>query len=325
MSNVLLCNKSNGMGDMKKSVASRIVSVILSLIALIVFAFAVFFVVIKIKYDVNLVSTVSGIKKLNAPVDEDTLCPNQCTEDDLVEAHYTMEYGGGSCVWLDNNHNFDRVVYPRISFRDDLEYTDDFHVKITDKQLGGVIDRLWTKEDGLDIKVGDKSLDVSLMSFKVLRRCFYEWTEFQAVLKVDFGPVKEALNGFPAKTLKKYIPDVVYITAEARITPTDGSDIYAYDIDPISLKLNNLSETKSKEIINALDSFIGFGNADELSTNIWTSIMRVIAGVRKDGEEIAGIGASLNASCWATGFESIGSVNGNDEKFYIMFFRNPQF
>lgn len=308
---------------MKKSLFSRILSLFIGIVILMVIAFATVLTVIKIKYDVNLLSVVGGVKQLSDPVDEDELCPNQCTEEDLVEAHYTMEYGGGSCVWLDGNHKFERVAYPRTAFRDDLDYEDDFHVKITDKQLGGVIDRLWTQEDGLNIKVGDKSLDVSLMSFKVLRSYVNE-TEFQAVLKVNFGPVKDALTGFPAKNLKKYIPDVVYITTEAKIISNTESDIYAYTIESLLLKLNNLSKEKSEEIINALDSFIGFGNAEELSSNIWTSIMRVVVGVRKDGEEIKGIGGCLNAKYWEVGFESIGSTEGNDEKHYIKFYRYSQ-
>lgn len=314
-----------GASNMRKSLLGGIVLFIIGIVVLIAIAFAIVFAFVQMRYDVNLVSVVRGVKELNKPVDEDKLCPNKCTEDDLIEAHDTLNYNGSSCVQLNPDRTLLCVKYPDYCFLESLLSEPDTHLKITDKQLGGVIDRLWTQEDGLDIKVGDKGLDVSMMSFKVLRRYNYEWTEFQAVLKVDFGPVKEKLKDFPAKTLKKYIPDVVYITSEARITSTDSADIYAYTIDPLSLKLNNLSEKKSEEIIDALDSFIKFGDTNQLSTNIWTSIMRVVVGVRKDGNEIAGIGAGLKASCWATSLESISSGEGNKEKYYIMFFQYPQF
>lgn len=310
---------------MRKSLLGYVVSFIIGIIVLALIAFAIVFAVVKAKYDVNIVSTLSSIKKLNQSVDEDKLCPNKCTDEDLVEAHYTMEYGGSSCVWINpNEHTFEKVVYPSYSFIDEYETNNEFYLCLTDKQLGGVIDKLWAEYDGLDIKVGDKSLDVNLMSLKVLRGYNYEFTEFQAVLKVDFGPVKDALSGFPAKNLKKYIPDVVYITTEAKITSTSSTDIYAYTIDLMSLKLNNLSEKKSEEIIDALDSFVKFGDTDELSNNIWTSIMRVMIGVRKDGEEIAGIGAKLGARCWRSVFESVGGIDGNDEKHYIRYYQFAQ-
>ncbi len=299
---------------MRKSLLGRIVSLIIGIVVLVVIAFAILFTVIKIKYDVNLLTVVGSVKDLNDPVDEDKLCSYKCsdyTDEQLDHGSFNIG-GGGNCIVRSRGDGTYYYVFPNTTL-----YNVDWRIPVN--ELGAMTSKLLEAYGGLDIEVGNETLDVNLISFEMLKRNYSgDGFDFLIVLKVDLKPVRENLDSVIAKTIKKYIPDEMYISVEANITRADNYDIYDYTITPSSIKLNNLSEKKSEEIIKALDMFTQIGDPEELNMNISSSIMKIIFGAREGEEEFKGIFAGIQVNKWEAYSETIGSTTGNETTYYIM-------
>lgn len=299
---------------MRKSLLGRIVSFIIGIVVLVAIAFAILFTVIKIKYDVNLLSVVGSVKDLNDPVDEDELCSYKCsdyTDEQLDHGSFNIG-GGGNCIVRSRGDGTYYYVFPNTTL-----YNEDWKIPVN--ELGAMTAKLLQAYGGLDIKVGDEKLDVNLISFEMLKMNYGgNGFDFLIVLKVDLKPIRENLNSVLAKSFKKYVPDEMYISVEANITRADNYDIYDYTITPSSIKLNNLSEKKSEEIINALDMFTHIGDPEELSTNISSSIMKIIFGAREGEQEFKGIFAGIQVNKWEASIVTIGSTTGNETTHYIV-------
>lgn len=274
---------------MRKSLLGKIISFILGIVIIFVILVAIVFAVVKAKFGVNLFDTISNVKKLNDKVDEEKLCSNKFGDDDLSEVVSAINAQiPNYATETDGNVNFNLNNSTAINV--------DVTLSFSDKQIGAIINNLINKTGGIDVKSGDTTLNVQFIEFGLSNiKEDGRTADIKTVLKVDFKPVKEKLNGFPKKYLKKYVPDYVYIVTTTSVTKADNNDIYDYTLTSKSLTLNNLTEKDSEQIVDTLNKLVHLSNVDTLNTTISSAFMRALVGEKTTEKETKGFASSIGA------------------------------
>ena len=231
-------------------------------IALLLFGVVIF---AKVKYDVDLIGTISQVKSLTQEPNEERL-DYTYSNDDMERAKQDIN----------------------ASITDLITYTEEDGYKVNE-----VVSQLMTTNISLDGKetaailnslLNSASKNIEFMnqsvSFELVQIKYVNITEnscdFDIMVKIDGSTLKEKLNFFPANLIAKYIPDNLYI--DSNVTVTKTSTPFEYSVSSNYLTINELNEQGTNELLTTLNKFVEVGNVEDFNLQIGKVFVDVIIG-----------------------------------------------
>ena len=231
-------------------------------IALLLFGVVIF---AKVKYDVDLIGTISQVKSLTQEPNEERL-DYTYSNDDMERAKQDIN----------------------ASITDLITYTEEDGYKVNE-----VVSQLMTTNISLDGKetaailnslLNSASKNIEFMnqsvSFELVQIKYVNITEnscdFDIMVKIDVSTLKEKLNFFPANLIAKYIPDNLYI--DSNVTVTKASTPFEYSVSSNYLTINELDEEGTNELLTTLNKFVEVGNVEDFNLQIGKVFVDVIIG-----------------------------------------------
>ena len=231
-------------------------------IALLLFGVVIF---AKVKYDVDLIGTISQVKSLTQEPNEERL-DYTYSNDDMERAKQDIN----------------------ASITDLITYTEEDGYKVNE-----VVSQLMTTNISLDGKetaailnslLNSASKNIEFMnqsvSFELVQIKYVNITEnscdFDIMVKIDVSTLKEKLNFFPANLIAKYIPDNLYI--DSHVTVTKTSTPFEYTVSSNYLTINQLDEKGTNELLTTLNKFVEVGNVEDFNLQIGKGFVDVIIG-----------------------------------------------
>ena len=231
-------------------------------IALLLFGVVIF---AKVKYDVDLIGTISQVKSLTQEPNEERL-DYTYSNDDMERAKQDIN----------------------ASITDLITYTEEDGYKVNE-----VVSQLMTTNISLDGKetaailnslLNSASKNIEFMnqsvSFELVQIKYVNITEnscdFDIMVKIDVSTLKEKLNFFPPNLIANYIPDNLYI--DSNVTVTKTSTPFEYTVSSNYLTINQLDEEGTNELLTTLNKFIEVGNVEDFNLQIGKVFVDVIIG-----------------------------------------------
>ena len=150
-------------------------------------------------------------------------------------------------------------------------------IKLSDKQVGALANQVsYQKTEGV-ISVGNKSINYELKQIDFSNITSDGSTDFNIVVRLDLATVKDEMNGFPLKYLKKYVPDYFYVSSTVKINKVEDTP-FAYELEHQSLTINNLDKDGTDDLFNTLDKVFKFGSAESLNLKVGETVVGALIG-----------------------------------------------
>lgn len=255
------------MASSKKPWYVTLFNCILTLICLVVLIVGGIFLFFKIKYNVNVFTTITQVKVLNEKVNVDEKFKNQFSDTDMDEV---MTIVNGQVAGL--------IVKTTTGYEiktSGLTSTMNASFSLNGKQVGAIGNVLLTQNNQKTVNLGGKDLNYDLIQVDFLN---IETTkaDVNIVIKVNIDSIKDNMKGFFMNIVKKYMPSDLYISST--VTIEKGSTPFAYTVTSKSLTLNNLNEEQTVSVISTINKFMSFTTVEEINKLIGGSFADAMIG-----------------------------------------------
>ncbi len=255
------------MASSKKPWYVTLFNCILTLICLVVLIVGGIFLFFKIKYNVNVFTTITQVKVLNEKVNVDEKFKNQFSDTDMDEV---MTIVNGQVAGL--------IVKTTTGYEiktSGLTSTMNASFSLNGKQVGAIGNVLLTQNNQKTVNLGGKDLNYDLIQVDFLN---IETTkaDVNIVIKVNIDSIKDSMKGFFMNIIKKYMPSDLYISST--VTIEKGSTPFAYTVTSKSLTLNNLNEEQTVSVISTINKFMSFTTVEEINKLIGGSFADAMIG-----------------------------------------------
>ena len=281
-----------------KPLIFRFISWLLGIAVTVVLFVAGAYVVIKMKYDVDIFATIKQVRQLSQKVDEDSLLANKFEQENLDSAVIKINASLPNLITKDADDNY-QITTSSVSVTD-LQS----NIKMTDKEWGSLLNTLFIAKSAEEnpIKIGNETLP-----YEFIQLDFSDYSaenhsiKFTTVFKLDARAIKNNMKSFPMSLIKNYIPDYFYLFATTSVTKTDTA--FEYTLENQYLKANNLTVNDTMSLFSALNKFLNFGEPQELASKFVNVIADGLLNAEKDEhgnvKGFMGIMKEYNASDFA--------------------------
>lgn len=248
----------------------RLITFLITIVAIIAVAVIGGYVYVRVNYGIDLFNTVSQLKVLSEKVDESKLCPEAF---DKVNDMKDVQEMVNSSVENMIEYSEENYVVNLENLPEDMKAI----IKLSDKQVGALANQVsYQKTEGV-ISVGNKSINYELKQIDFSNITSDGSTDFNIVVRLDLATVKDEMNGFPLKYLKKYVPDYFYVSSTVKINKVEDTP-FAYELEHQSLTINNLDKDGTDDLFNTLDKVFKFGSAESLNLKVGETIVGALIG-----------------------------------------------
>ena len=135
----------------------KLISAILGIVIFVALVLVGIWAFVKIKYDINLISTISQVKTLNTEVNESEKYPNMFSISDMELAKTTVNAKSEDLI---TGNETDGYTINSGSSLNALSGD----LKLTDKEIGAIINNLMNEEgNSASIQIGSQSLKIELI------------------------------------------------------------------------------------------------------------------------------------------------------------------
>lgn len=248
----------------------RLITFLITIVAIIAVAVIGGYVYVRVNYGIDLFNTVSQLKVLSEKVDESKLCPEAF---DKVNDMKDVQEMVNSSVENMIEYSEENYVVNLENLPEDMKAI----IKLSDKQVGALANQVsYQKTEGV-ISVGNKSINYELKQIDFSNITSDGSTDFNIVVRLDLATVKDEMNGFPLKYLKKYVPDYFYVSSTVKINKVEDTP-FAYELEHQSLTINNLDKDGTDDLFNTLDKVFKFGSAESLNLKVGETVVGALIG-----------------------------------------------
>lgn len=251
----------------RKPLWLKLIISLISAVLSIALVFAGIWAFIKIKYDINIINTFSQVKQLTKEVSPAERFDNMFKEEDMASAKTTINSVIPNLITYSENDGYEMSSSVSGEMAENL--------KLTDKQIGAVLNMLIKKQNNSFINVSGKELNFDLIQIK-FSNMQEKSVEFNTVIKLDITSIKNSMNFFPANIIAKRIPNNIYISSTLIIHK--GENPFDYSLESKSLSLNNLNEQNTASFLKTLNILVKFGNVEQLNNTIGGSFANAMIG-----------------------------------------------
>lgn len=252
----------------------RLITFLITIVAIIAVAVIGGYVYVRVNYGIDLFNTVSQLKVLSEKVDESKLCPEAF---DKVNDMKDVQEMVNSSVKNMIEYSEENYVVNLESLPEDMKAI----IKLSDKQVGALANQVsYQKTEGV-ISVGNKSINYELKQIDFSNITSDGSTDFNIVVRLDLSTIKDEMNGFPLKYLKKYVPDYFYISSTVRVEKAESTP-FVYELEHKELTINNLDKEGTDDLFNTLDKVFKFGSAESLNLKVGETVVGALIGDEKN-------------------------------------------
>lgn len=252
----------------------RLITFLITIVAIIAVAVIGGYVYVRVNYGIDLFNTVSQLKVLSEKVDESKLCPEAF---DKVNDMKDVQEMVNSSVKNMIEYSEENYVVNLESLPEDMKAI----IKLSNKQVGALANQVsYQKTEGV-ISVGNKSINYELKQIDFSNITSDGSTDFNIVVRLDLSTIKDEMNGFPLKYLKKYVPDYFYISSTVRVEKAESTP-FAYELEHKELTINNLDKEGTDDLFNTLDKVFKFGSAESLNLKVGETVVGALIGDEKN-------------------------------------------
>ena len=272
------------------------------LVSVIVLAIALYcgYQYVLTTYGVDLLRTANELKILIEPVNEDSLCKNKFTDEDMVDVQELVNESVENFITYTEQHGYE------VNF-DDLPEEMKHIIKLTDKQVGALANVVIEQEIDGKLLINNKPLGIDL------KQVDYSEVEtgalFNSIFALDISEfTKDIPSGFPFDNIKPYIPEVFYISSTVNII--QGEESFSYEVTHSSLTINNLNKEDTLDLYNTLNKILKMGSLEDLNTKVGNVLMNALIG----NEENNGIAYSLKE----IGARSYDFISEDNKDYFVV-------
>ena len=240
------------------------------LVSVIVLAIALYcgYQYVLTTYGVDLLRTANELKILIEPVNEDSLCKNKFTDEDMVDVQELVNESVENFITYTEQHGYE------VNF-DDLPEEMKHIIKLTDKQVGALANVVIEQEIDGKLLINNKPLGIDL------KQVDYSEVEtgalFNSIFALDISEfTKDIPSGFPFDNIKPYIPEVFYISSTVNIIQKE--EAFSYEVTHSSLTINNLNKEDTLDLYNTLNKILKMGSLEDLNTKVGNVLMNALIG-----------------------------------------------
>lgn len=252
----------------------RLITFLITIVAIIAVAVIGGYVYVRVNYGIDLFNTVSQLKVLSEKVDESKLCPEAF---DKVNDMKDVQEMVNSSVENMIEYSEENYIVNLENLPEDMKAI----IKLSDKQVGALANQVsYQKTEGV-ISVGNKSINYELKQIDFSNITSDGSTDFNIVVRLDLSTIKDEMNGFPLKYLKKYVPDYFYISSTVRVEKAESTP-FAYELEHKELTINNLDKEGTDDLFNTLDKVFKFGSAESLNLKVGETVVGALIGDEKN-------------------------------------------
>ena len=252
----------------------RLITFLITMVAIVAVAVIGGYVYVRVNYGIDLFNTVSQLKVLSEKVDESKLCPEAF---DKVNDMKDVQEMVNSSVENMIEYSEENYVVNLENLPEDMKAI----IKLSDKQVGALANQVsYQKTEGV-ISVGNKSINYELKQIDFSNITSDGSTDFNIVVRLDLSTIKDEMNGFPLKYLKKYVPDYFYISSTVRVEKAESTP-FAYELEHKELTINNLDKEGTDDLFKTLDKVFKFGSAESLNLKVGETVVGALIGDEKN-------------------------------------------
>lgn len=279
----------------------KLILTLLSIVLFIALILVAIWAFVKIKYDVNLINTISQVKTLNTEVNVEEKFPSSFNISDMESAKNTINSKSANLVTGNETDGY--------TIRTGNELNPILgDIKLSDKQIGAIINNIMNEEgNNASVQIGSNSLKIELVQI-LFENITDNDADINIVIKLDTKVIKDSMSSFPLNLISKYIPDTLYISSTVTVSKLEGE--FAYEVKSKALTINNLTQEETNEIVKVLNIALACGTSDELCLSMGKPIVDALIG----NETTSGLTYSLKG-LGATDFDFV--VEG-ETKYYVI-------
>lgn len=252
----------------------KLITSLITMVAIVAVAVIGGYVYVRVNYGIDLFNTVSQLKVLSEKVDESKLCPEAF---DKVNDMKDVQGMVNSSVENMIEYSEENYIVNLENLPENMKAI----IKLSDKQVGALANQVsYQKTEGV-ISVGNKSINYELKQIDFSNITSDGSTDFNIVVRLDLSTIKDEMNGFPLKYLKKYVPDYFYISSTVRVEKAESTP-FAYELEHKELTINNLDKEGTDDLFNTLDKVFKFGSAESLNLKVGETVVGALIGDEKN-------------------------------------------
>ncbi len=275
-------------------------SIVAGLVAIVVLMLGLFIgadFALKSTMQVDLIGTIAHGVALAQPVDEGQVVTHPFDiEKDMVdvqdEVNASVEnmitYSQENGYWV----NFNNLP-------DDMKTI----IELSDKQVGALAQTVIMQELAGQVQIKNLYMDIEVLQVEFARNDSSN-VEVNTVVAIDTTAFKSIMpDVFPVTNIKNVIPDTLYVSSTNEVIK--GEEAFEYTLNNVDFTINNLTEQQTASFFHTLDTVLGIGSAEYISTQIGSTLMGALVG----GENARGLAYSLK-DIGATDFEFVDKSSG---------------
>lgn len=253
----------------------------------------------KVKYNISVIDTISQIKILNENVNESEKFLFVFNEENKTSTKNSIN----DCFTPANLITYSETEGYGVNDTTPTVMTS--NLSLTEVQCGALMSILLQSSNTTTFNISDQNIP-----FQLLQLSFENITEttvdFNVVIKLDITSLKDSMKNFPLSLIAGKIPNNLYISSF--VTITKGETAFSYTTSSKSISINNLDATQTASLLKTINTFIKFGDVQELNKSIGGSFANALIG----NDESTGFAYSLSKlPILASGF-AFETVDGVD-------------
>ena len=255
-----------------KSFLARLFGWLLGIVLTVVILVAGVCIFVNKKYDINLFQTYSEVKLLSKAVDEEKLCTNRFTAEDMSSAQ--TEANSKMTNLITGNAEDGYEIGQHFTADSMLSA----ELRLSDKQMAAIIHEIINdQEGGFSVALGGENATVEILQLKFENIDNNTGSaDVNIVLKIDISFMKEKMNAFPLSLFKKYVPKTLYISSTNTVTKNEGS--FSYTVTSKSMSMNSLTADQTADLVKTLNVLAQVGSVSELNETIGKTFINLLIG-----------------------------------------------
>lgn len=276
----------------EKSVGKTTLKVLLWIVVSIIVVALIIYLFLRLVVGIDIFTLINRLNQLNQPINVETIVTYPYERNDAMvnQINTILQEGSGksNIVTIDtageitiNSEELESAVFDR-------------SLKLTDKQTACIISASFNEflegQEGSSLFLEDLEFLQLKFSDLVEQSGSFKSVNINSIVKVSLKTFKDSLVSFPLTMIKGYIPEFLYVETTVKVIKKVG---FNYEFEAISIKINNMNEADSENLINCINPIISLGTPEDCCTTIGGTIVDIIIG----NKESTGFGKSLlNAS-----------------------------
>lgn len=244
----------------------KLLIAIVCLVALVATFVAGVGIFVKVKYDVNILTVIPQIKKVNKIVDE-SVYTEKFTDADLESAKLVLNAEFGNLISYSVTNGYDIESSGLSSLSNDI--------KLTNKQVGAVLKLFIEKNGGTSINIGGNNIPNEILQID-FNNITSDSVDFNIVIKLDIAEIKNQMGGV-LSIVSKYVPQYLYISSNVTISK-DRTSPFVYTVSHKDVSINNLTSEETINFIKILNIVINIGEIEDFNVIIGSSYINALIG-----------------------------------------------